>query len=338
MSSDSSPSRTRRGALRRNPTPTGTAIRDLAVVVAVVWTSVFVIRGFNVPEALAQWNRAHEQWSIDEVTLISLCTVAALGVFSWRRWRESLRVIARHQATLERLRTTEEEIEARDRLISSVSHELRTPLTGILGYAELLGSDAVDDRERTEMVERIIEQGWDLSHIVEDLLTRARVEAKALKPARVPVSLAAQAAQVLEGWLPDTEHRIALVGDGGVRALGDPARVRQIIRNLIVNAVRYGGPTIEIESGTRPGCAWLTVTDDGGGIPREHENLIFDPYHRLDPHQRAPGGLGLGLSISRQLACLMEGDLTYRRDGGRTVFELSLPLPEPLTPPAPPAQ
>jgi signal transduction histidine kinase len=300
---------------------------DLAALVAAVWIAVGVIRGFDLPAALAEWNRTHEEWAIDEVTLISLIVVAGLGVFSWRRWRESLVTIARHQATLERLRTTEGEISAKDRLIRSVSHELRTPLTAILGYAALLGETSVSAAERDTMVHTIVEQGRDLADIVEDLLTRAQSEARTLQVASVPVDLTAQAAQVLEGWNPNELARIEFAAPDVVRASGDPARVRQIIRNLVSNAVRYGRDRILIETGSEPDRAWLTVSDDGPGIPAAEQERVFDPYHRVPGTETTPGGIGLGLSISRQLAHLMNGTLTYRRERDRSLFEFVLPIP-----------
>ncbi|MDX1689700.1 MAG: HAMP domain-containing sensor histidine kinase [Acidimicrobiia bacterium] len=305
--------------------PTSAAVRDLALVVTFVWVAVVVIVGLDVPAAISAWSDDNEQWAIDEVTLVSLCVGAAFGVFAWRRWRESLSIIERYEATVERLRLAEDEISARDRLISSVSHELRTPLTGILGYAELLRAEDVDPMARAGLVDDIVSQGWDLAYIVEDLLTRARVEADSLRVAEVPVSLRAQATQVLEAWEPERAAAVEMTGEEA-RALGDPARVRQIVRNLLTNAARYGSAPMGIDVGTRDGRAYVAVSDGGPGVPETEAASIFDPYHRVDATDSAPGGLGLGLAISRELAQLMGGDLTYRRRRGTTTFELSLPI------------
>jgi signal transduction histidine kinase len=266
---------------------------------------------------------------VDEVTFAAVFVVAALGVFSWRRWRESLRVIGRHEATLRRLRSTEGQVALKDHLINAVSHELRTPLTAILGYAGLAGNEKVDAGEREAMMERIVAQGWDLAQIIEDLLTRAQSETESLSVARVSVSYSAQAAQVIETMGPEDRERVHLTS-GRVRAQGDPARVRQIIRNLVSNAVRYGGPRITIETQQRSGMALLDVTDDGPGVPLGERELIFHPYHRLAGGARNPGSIGLGLSISRELARRMSGDLTYQRRRGQSVFRLALPLAEDL--------
>lgn len=304
-----------------HPRPTQAAVRDLAVVVLMVWLAAFVVHRFQLPEALDTWNQANQAWAIDEVTMVSLCAVAGLGVFSWRRWQESLRTIARHEATLERLRSTESEVASKDRLIRSVSHELRTPLTAMLGYAELLGEQS-GVAERGEMVATIIRQGRDLSDIVEDLITRAQSEAKLIRVAEVPVRLVANAAQVLETWTPEERRLISVSGEAPV-AVGDPARVRQIIRNLLTNALRYGAGPIVVEAGGESGRSWLRVIDHGLGVPDADRETIFEPYRGVE-ESRAPGSLGLGLAISRELARLMGGDLVYRREGSRTVFELSL--------------
>jgi signal transduction histidine kinase len=308
-----------------HPRPTISAARDLAVVTVAVWLAAFVIHRFHIPEALDAWNRSHEQWAIDEVTLVSLCAVAGLGVFSWRRWQESLRTITRHQATLQRLQTTESEVASKDQLIRTVSHELRTPLTAILGYAELLGESRDRSVDRDEMITTILRQGRDLSDIVEDLLTRAQSEAKTLKVVAVPVNLVANVNQVLESWNVDERARVTVSGSPAA-AIGDPARVRQIVRNLLTNALRYGAGAIEVTTGMRGPGAWLTISDEGPGIPAEEVERVFQPYQRVGAGPAAPGSIGLGLAISRELARLMGGDLIYRRVRGRTVFELGLPL------------
>jgi len=307
---------------------TMSALRDLGVVTVFVWVSVLLVHGLHLPAALAEWNHFHPQWAVDEVTLISVSVVAALGVFSWRRWRESLRVIARHEATLRRLHVTEDQVALKDQLIGSVSHELRTPLTVLLGYAQLLANGETAAAERKAMVDGIVSEGWDLAHIVEDLLTRAQTQSHSLTVAKVPVLLYDQAAQVVEALNQTERTRVTHTRADPVVAIADPARVRQIIRNLVSNALRYGGPQISIETAERSGTAYLAVIDNGPGVAASQRDLIFNPYHRVPDGERVPGSIGLGLSIGRELARLMSGDLTYQRRKGQSVFELSLPLAE----------
>jgi len=118
---------------------------------------------------------------------------------------------------------------------------------------------------------------------------------------------------------------------GAAVAWADPNRAHQIIRNLLLNASHYGGPRITAVAGTRadPPAAFLQITDDGPGVPERLRESLFEPYQ----HGPAGAGLtepiGLGLYVSRTLARLMRGDLTYRREDGITIFELSLPAPLP---------
>jgi signal transduction histidine kinase len=106
--------------------------------------------------------------------------------------------------------------------------------------------------------------------------------------------------------------------------MADPTRVRQIVRNLITNALRYGGSTITVTTGSRGETAYVQVRDDGPGIPEEKRDRIFEPYESAHEAVGMPGSVGLGLTISRKLARLLGGDLSYRSDGG-SLFELTLP-------------
>jgi signal transduction histidine kinase len=315
----------RAAARQPHPPITRRALIDLIGATAFVWLSVLVIHRLDIPAALAGWNESHEQWAIDEFALVSLCVVAALGVFSWRRWQESLDTITQYEHTLEQLHTSQVEIASRDDLIRSVSHELRTPLTAVLGYAELLGSNELGSGERAEMVTTIIREGRDLSNIVEDLLTRARSEANTLEVAAVRVNLSAQVAQALEGRTPQERSQMSHQPNETTIGIGDPARIRQIIRNLISNALKYGDGAISISMIGNSDHVGLEVRNGGPAVPIPDRERIFDPYHRAPGAGPNPGGLGLGLAISRELARMMGGDLGYRREGAESVFALTLP-------------
>ena len=115
---------------------------------------------------------------------------------------------------------------------------------------------------------------------------------------------------------------------GPVVAWADPLRLRQILRNLLSNAERYGGTNVEIEVEHLNRFVVVRVRDDGTGVPPEHREAIFEPYVRGGGDSALPGSLGLGLAVSRRLARLMGGDLTYRWDGS-SIFELTLPTEPP---------
>ena len=136
---------------------------------------------------------------------------------------------------------------------------------------------------------------------------------------RAEVEMVQQAIVQERGVLIDAEHI-----DGWANA--DPLRFRQIVRNLIVNAIRYGGDIVRVESKTNLDGCFLYVWDNGDGIPEDRREAVFEPYKRAHASAGLPGSVGLGLSISRQLAQLMGGDLNYDYQTGWSVFTLRLPL------------
>jgi PAS domain S-box-containing protein len=221
-------------------------------------------------------------------------------------------------------------LESKNQLIASVSHELRTPLTAVLGFAELLRGDVetLTSTEQVELIESIAGQTSDLANIVEDLLVAARADNETLNVARVSVDLRAQSAQVLEALSQHAGRGNITFDAQVVRGWGDPARVRQIMRNLITNAFRYGGRNIVVSTYVKDSEACVAVADDGTGIPEEDRERIFEPYERSPGSKGLTASIGLGLTVSRKLANLMKGDLTYRYEDGISVFELALPLVE----------
>jgi signal transduction histidine kinase len=253
---------------------------------------------------------AVRQWTEEDLSLLTTAA-AMIGAF-WER------EIAR-----ERL---EQVIRAKDDFLASVSHEMRTPLTAVMGFGQILQDEAgsLSDAERSELLETIVRQAADLTNIVNDLLVAARYDTGTLHITLVPVTLRAQAAQALEAFEQEHVSHVALTGDY-LRAVGDPHRVRQIIRNLISNALRYGGDDIRIEVTSDADTAKAIVCDNGSPIPMEDRERIFKQYQRAHDENGVAESLGLGLAISRQLARQMDGDLTYRHEGGESIFELTLP-------------
>ena len=133
-----------------------------------------------------------------------------------------------------------------------------------------------------------------------------------------------------EGSIKGAPHEVLdprdLLNPGRVLAWADPLRLRQIVRNLLTNARRYGGPNVTIEAGRTSTGTFLRVTDDGAGIPPADREKVFQPYTRAGGDVAMPGSIGLGLPVSRRLARLMGGDLVYQYEDG-SVFELTLPDP-----------
>lgn len=246
-------------------------------------------------------------------------------------------LLFRRSETNRELQHLRELTHAKDRFLASVSHELRTPLTGVLGYAELLRDhdDSLTPEARQEMIRSVADQAFDLGHIIEDLLVAARAELNQLTVAKVPVSPQAQVAQVVEAYGPEIATRVKILDQlpPPLRLLGDPSRVRQIIRNLISNACRYGGPRIEVRIDEADQMIRMDVADNGPPIDADAAERIFQPYQRAHRAPGKPDSVGIGLSIARTLARLMGGDVTYSRADNWNVFQLSLPIASALREP-----
>jgi signal transduction histidine kinase len=265
----------------------------------------------------------------------------AMGVYSDRAWAfddheielmqrfadylaygiVALRNRARRELIEEQLRAT---MRSKDELVASISHELRTPLTAVVGFAQLLRDSAdIAHDEREAMIRSIVEEGADLANIVEDLLTVAKAESGTLTVVRVPVDLRAQANQVVESLREEDAAHVTVTGEAR-RAAGDPGRTRQILRNLVSNALRYGGEEVivEVVDSSQP---TVRVLDNGEGIPESERERIFESYQKAHNAPGLAGSIGLGLAISRSLARLMDGDLTYAYEGGQSIFEFTLP-------------
>lgn len=213
----------------------------------------------------------------------------------------------------------------RSSFLAAVSHELRTPLTAVVGYANLLSDhdSKLDDSARGELVKDMTDQAWDLAGIVEDLLTVANAELGELNMAKVQVDLGANVAQVVES-MGGRADGIDVSRDKSVYGLGDPARYRQIVRNLLSNALDHGSAPISVEVAEEDEMAVITVKDHGSGISEELADLVA--RQATGAHSPAPGAVGLGLWISQELTGLMGGELTYRRVDGETAFKAAIPL------------
>jgi len=215
---------------------------------------------------------------------------------------------------------------ARSQMVGTVSHELRNNLTGVLGLTEVVAT--MTDLEPTEARELLVmahQQAVDASEIVEDLLTVSRLEGSALTTSREAVDVNEEVVAMARRFQgTGTELGLAL-DDDLPPAWADPLRLRQTIRNLISNAIRYGGPMVVISTGESGDVIQVVVRDNGDGVPPEDEATIFLPYRRSTRGRRDPSSIGLGLWVCRQLAHAMGGHLVYQRREGWTEFLLTIP-------------
>ncbi len=218
-----------------------------------------------------------------------------------------------------------EQVRSKDEFIAAVSHELRTPLTSVLGFAELIN----DESDRLppgvqEMAERLLGEANDMAHIIEDLLVAARAEIGAITIDLEQLNLAA----VGHNTIGDLDESFVVYRNEEPLVLADRVRIGQIIRNLASNAIRYGGDRRTVHIGADGAYGIVEVRDNGHAIPPEDRERIFEPYARAQDRPGMAASVGLGLSVSRQLARLMGGDVVYSRDGDESVFRLKLLLAE----------
>jgi PAS domain S-box-containing protein len=221
----------------------------------------------------------------------------------------------------------EDLIRAKDEFIASVSHELRTPLTAVVGLTQELSEGRIEPHEVPELQSLIAQQAQEVSDIVEDLLVAARASADTITIRPAPFNIRKEIEVVVKPWLRGGAHAIDLTAvDSKLVGRGDAVRVRQIMRNLVANAVRYGGRPIAVEARSNGRAVKIAVRDEGGGIPSEAVDRMFEPYARLGGQAGLPSSVGLGLYVSRLLARMMDGDLQYRRRDGVTEFCLTIPV------------
>ncbi|CAL8974929.1 Adaptive-response sensory-kinase SasA [Cellulomonas sp. T2.31MG-18] len=222
------------------------------------------------------------------------------------------------------------------RFVADASHELRTPLATIRGYAELYrmgaltGADQVDDTMR-----RIEGSATRMGTLVEDLLALARLD-EGRPIAHQPVDLtvlAADAISDLRALDPDRPARLAALDPSGTAGatlvLGDDARLRQVVANLVGNVVQHtpAGTPVEIAVGTAPRVGIIEVRDHGPGIDPEHAARVFERFYRVDASRtRESGGAGLGMAIVAAIVSAHSGQVTLAQTpGGGTTVRVVLP-------------
>lgn len=214
---------------------------------------------------------------------------------------------------------------AKDEFIAGLSHEFRTPLTSIYGFSELLLENGIIDPDSSlELIGLINTESAELSRMVEDLLVAARLEAEALSIQPGAIDIRHEIGVVIAPWVR-AGRRIQLdVPEAMV--WGDPLRLRQVVRNLISNALKHGGAHVGVWARIEREELVCSVFDNGQGVPDDIAGKLFERFVHDGRRALLAGSVGLGLNIARSLMLEMEGDLVYERTGGTTWFTFRLPL------------
>ena len=262
-------------------------------------------------------------------------------------WRTSVREVAspgrrRVLVTFEDVTAVEEASQIRRDFVANVSHELRTPLTALIGFVETLRGPARDDPAARDRFLAILSRETSrMARLVDDLLSLSRVEADERRRPMERVDLRALATSVATMLQPLAEQSgtdiLVVLPQEAVVVPGDPGQLRQVLTNLVENAIKYGasGGPVEIalsgpaeEPGLRRQGVRLSVTDHGPGIAAHHVPRLTERFYRVDAHRsREVGGTGLGLAIVKHIVNRHRGRLRITSELGRgSRFTVVLPL------------
>jgi signal transduction histidine kinase/CheY-like chemotaxis protein len=284
-------------------------------------------------------------WEVEHVgsilMAIAITAVAvAIGVMVARRLRRNIAQVEDHYAVL--LRTADEQSQQaetanrlKDDFLAILSHELRTPLNSVLGWARLLASGKLDDDQATHAVQAIERAGWAQSRLIEDLLDVSRIVAGTMNLTIRPAAVRPIVGDAVDSLRPAAEARRIVLNvavDPSLPTIAvDPDRLKQIVWNLVSNAIKFTpfGGCVDVGVTVSGGEMRLTVRDTGIGFRPDVAAHLFERFRQGDASStREHGGLGLGLGIVRHLAELHGGSVTAVSggEGEGSTFGVRLPI------------
>jgi two-component system phosphate regulon sensor histidine kinase PhoR len=216
--------------------------------------------------------------------------------------------------------------------VANVSHELRTPLTAVRGYVEALIDGPADAETTRRFLDIIARHTTRMERLVKDLLRLAQLDARQEVPDVTSCDMRHIFEAVVSDLAPAIEakkHRVTIdVAPDACEVLADAAKLHDVVRNLVENAVNYSQEAgeVRLEAQRTDGRVTIAVSDSGPGIPPEDLTRVFERFYRVDKSRSRPGGTGLGLAIVRHLVELHRGQVRAdNRPGGGARFTVTLP-------------
>lgn len=308
---------------------------------------VVLVATFAWPELVGE---REVDWALGATKILSgyaaFCYIAFISRTSERvrqRLRETVQLGRRFASELKQVSTeavrakeqAEEALRMRSAFLANLSHDVRTPLAGILGGVDL-AQERTDDPELTDLLGVVHGSAESLLHCLNDLLDLSKIEAGSLQLDDEPFDLEERLGAVLRGQMPTAEAKgLALNVSFGPNLpaviWGDRLRFGQIMTHLVGNAIKFtdaGEVAIDVSRASDDRLVEIAIRDTGRGIPEGQLEGIFGAFFQVDGDQaRCHGGKGIGLSLSRELARAMAGDIVVSSsDGHGSLFRLRLPI------------
>jgi len=313
---------------------------ELIIIALICFASWLVFQRYNTFEWIYLKTRAID-W-IDELSEVSLVLAICMSIFSMRRWRETkAEVVRRRHIELELLSARDAAQAgnvAKSTFLATMSHEIRTPMNGILGMTELVLDSELTSEQR-ENLGLVRLSAESLLSIINDILDFSKIEAGKLEIESIPFDLRESLGETMKALSFRADQKgLELVYDVEPNVpeavLGDPGRIRQILINIIGNAIKFtsrGEIFVRVEEEyqrSKISSLHFAIKDTGVGVAAEKQKSIFEPFSQADGSMsRKYGGTGLGLAICVNLASLMNGRVWMESEIGHgSTFHFTVKL------------